>query len=78
MTDMIELAKIDAFPGGAPDQETHDLMAELSDLQTWTLLMTMRNQPKAREAMDLVQKVRAFIVERTFPRALANREDSAK
>ena len=55
------------FPGGAPDQETHDLMAALSDLQTWTVLLATKGVPKAAQAMDLVQQTRAFIVSRVFP-----------
>lgn len=61
------------FPGGAPDQETFDLMNRLDDLQTWTLLMTTHGAPKAREAMTLVQDVRCFIVERLYPNAIRSR-----
>lgn len=54
------------FPGGAPDEETFNLMGALDDLQTWTTLLMTRQVPKAREAYDLVQQTRAFIVERVF------------
>ena len=57
---------VETFPGGAPDQETFNIMRELDDLQTWTTLLMCRNVPKARDAYDLVQRARAFIVERVF------------
>jgi hypothetical protein len=57
------------FPGGAPDQETHDLMHDLSRMQTWAVALACSRTPGAREAMDLLQRTRCFIVERVFPSA---------
>jgi hypothetical protein len=34
---MVEVTRM--LPGGAPDDETQDLMARLSDLQMWCFLM---------------------------------------
>ena len=56
------------IPGGAPDQETADLMHRLSDLQTWCALMA-RKDSGGSEAARLVQDARAFIVERLYPQA---------
>lgn len=53
-------------PGGAPDQETADLMHELSNLQTWAVLLATKGVPKASDAIDLIQRVRVYIVERTY------------
>ena len=63
------------LPGGAPDQETADLMAELDRLQTWTTLLMCRQVPMAREAYDLVQRTRCFIVERLYSGAHEHRKD---
>lgn len=60
------------IPGGAPDQETADLMNRLSDLQGWCALMA-RKDSGGIEAARLVQDARAFIVERLYPRAIAAR-----
>src|SRR3546814_1649289 len=57
------------FPGGAPDQETHDLMHDLSRMQIWATALACGQTPGAREAMDLCQRTRAYIVGRTFPNA---------
>jgi hypothetical protein len=57
------------FAGGAPDQETVDLMHDLSRMQTWAVALACRQMPGAREAMDLVQRTRAYIVERQYPAA---------
>lgn len=56
------------LPGGAPDAETQDLMARLSDLQTWCALMG-RKDSGGIHAADLIQETRAFIVSRLYPRA---------
>lgn len=61
-------------PGGAPDAEIAAIMEELNDLQTWAVLLSTRGVPKAREAMDLVQRVRCLIVERTYPNAIRARQ----
>lgn len=58
------------FPGGAPDQETADLMHDLSRMQTWAVALACRQTPGAREAIDLCQRTRAYIVQRTFPNAI--------
>lgn len=63
-----ELAK--TWPGGAPDQETFDLMNRLSDLQMWCVLMGQKDSG-GTSAARLVQDVRAYIVERQYPRARA-------
>ena len=63
------------LPGGAPDQETFDLMVELDRLQTWTTLLMGRQVPMAREAYDLVQRTRCFIVERLYSGAREHRKD---
>ena len=57
--------------GGAPDQETADLMQRLSDLQQWCFLMTQKDSG-GLPAGQLVQDVRVFIVERLYPRAVAS------
>src|SRR3546814_375714 len=57
------------FPGGAPDQETHDLMHDLSRMQIWATALACGQTPGAREAMDLCQRTCAYIVGRTFPNA---------
>jgi hypothetical protein len=61
------------IPGGAPDEEVANLMEGLNDLQTWTVLLCTQNVPKAREAMDLVQRTRVLIVERLYPAAIAHK-----
>jgi hypothetical protein len=61
--------EVGTFPGGAPDQETADLMHDLSRMQTWATALACRQTPGAREAIDLCQRVRVHIVERTFPNA---------
>src|SRR3546814_12797450 len=38
------------FPGGAPDQETHDLMHDLSRMQIWATALACGQTPGAREA----------------------------
>lgn len=53
------------FPGGAPDAETHELMARLSDLQMWCVLMSQKDSGGVAAAR-LIQDTRAFIVERVF------------
>lgn len=53
------------FPGGAPDAETHALMARLSDLQMWCALMAQKDSGGV-PAAQLIQETRAFIVERVF------------
>lgn len=58
--------------GGAPDQETADLMQRLSDLQQWCFLMTQKDSG-GLPAGQLVQDVRVFIVERLYPRAALSR-----
>jgi hypothetical protein len=65
---MDELAT--TFPGGAPDRETFDLMKRLSDLQGWCVLMASKDSG-GLPAAQLVQDVRAYIVERQYPRARA-------
>lgn len=64
------------WPGGAPDQETFDLMCKLDDLQTWMTLMMCKQVPRAREASDLVQETRAFIVSRLYPRAILQAQEN--
>jgi hypothetical protein len=54
------------FPGGAPDQETFDLMRDLDRMQTWATVLMTKQTPGAREAYDLCQRTRAFIVSRVF------------
>jgi hypothetical protein len=63
------------LPGGAPDDETQDLMARLSDLQMWCFLMAQKDSGGA-EAGRLVQDTRAFIVERLYPNAIRALSDS--
>lgn len=58
------------FPGGAPDQETFDLMNRLSDLQTWCAMMA-RKDSGGIPAAQLIQDTRAFIVERLYPGTIA-------
>lgn len=66
----VEQARVETgWPGGAPDEETFKLMNELDDLQTWATLLMIRQVPKAREAADLVQRTRCFIVSRLYPNA---------
>lgn len=62
----------ETFPGGAPDQETRDLMNKLSDLQTWCALMARKDSGGAH-AGRLIQDTRAFIVERLYPAAVRAR-----
>jgi hypothetical protein len=57
------------FPGGAPDAETFALMNELSGLQTWCVMMS-RKDSGGVPAADLIQRTRAFIVERLYPNAV--------
>lgn len=66
----------ETFPGGAPDQETFDLMHDLNRMQTWATALMCRQTPGAREAYDLCQRTRAYIVERQFPRARAARHSA--
>lgn len=65
------------FPGGAPDQETFDLMKDLDRMQGWATALMCRQTPGAREAYDLCQRTRAFIVERLYPNAIAARKPLA-
>lgn len=60
-----EVVKI--IPGGAPDEEVANLMAELSRLQTWCVMM-MRKDSGGMPAADLVQRTRVLIVERLYPK----------
>lgn len=62
----------ETFPGGAPDQETHDLMHKLSDLQMWCVLMAQKDSG-GTHAARLIQDTRAFIVERLYPGAIRAR-----
>jgi hypothetical protein len=62
-------------PGGAPDAETADLMARLSDLQQWCVLMS-RKDSGGIPASSLIQDTRVFIVERLYPRAIAARANA--
>jgi hypothetical protein len=59
-------------PGGAPDWEVANIMDELDGLQRWMLTMTIQQRGAAqpRQAMDLIQRVRCLIVERTYPDAI--------
>jgi hypothetical protein len=66
------------FPGGAPDAEVHALMQELSDLQTWAVMLATRGLPKSREAMDVVQRTRVLIVERLYPGAKRKDQPDAR
>ena len=68
------------YAGGAPDQETVDLMHDLSRMQTWATVLCSRQTPGAREALDLLQRTRCYIVERQYPQARAhpNRPDAEK
>lgn len=50
----------------APDKETEDLMHDLSRMQTWSVVLASRQTPGAREAMDLIQRTRCYIVERMY------------
>lgn len=52
----------------APDQQTEDLMHDLSRMQTWATVLMTKQTPGAREAYDLCQRTRAFIVERLYNR----------
>jgi hypothetical protein len=63
------------LPGGAPDQEVFDLMARLSDLQTWCAMMA-RKDSGGIAAAQLVQDTRALIVERLYPRAALRAKDT--
>jgi hypothetical protein len=47
------------------DAETAAILDELSGLQTWATLLMARSIPKAREAYDLIQRTRIFIIERS-------------
>src|SRR3546814_17600103 len=44
------------FPGGAPDQETHYLMHDLSRMQIWATPIACGQTQGAREAMDIFQR----------------------
>ena len=61
------------LPGGAPDQETQEIMGKLSDLQQWCALMG-RKDSGGVPAANLVADVRVFIVERLYPRAIAAKQ----
>lgn len=67
---------IRTLPGGAPDQETQDLMSRLSDLQMWCALMG-RKDSGGPEAARLIQDTRAFIVERLYPNVVRAIKDDA-
>lgn len=54
------------MPKGAPDDEIATIMAELSRLQTWCILMASKDSGGVRAA-DLVQRTRCLIVERLYP-----------
>lgn len=60
------------LPGGAPDEETQEIMSRLSDLHQWCALMGQKDSGGVPASM-LVQDVRAFIVERLYPNAIAAR-----
>lgn len=57
------------WPGGAPDEETFNLMNDLDRMQTWAVALVCKQTPGAREAIDLTQRTRCFIVERLYPGA---------
>ena len=63
-------APVSDIPGGAPDRETAELMARLSDLQAWCVMMAQKDSGGIA-AGQLVQDTRVFIVERLYPRAIA-------
>lgn len=72
---LLELADVEVtgttFPGGAPDAEVAAIMSELSDLQTWCVMM-MRKDSGGMPAAELVQRTRVLIVERLYPAARAS------
>lgn len=43
--------------------EKDAILYELNDLQTWATVLMSRQVPKAREAWDLIQRTRIFIIE---------------
>src|SRR3546814_16384724 len=57
------------FPGGAPDQETHDLMHDLSRMQISATALACAPTPGARAAMDLCERTSTYLVCRPFPNA---------
>lgn len=52
---------VQTFP--SRDAETQDLLAELSNLQTWCTLMA-RKDSGGMPAYDLIQRTRIYIIER--------------
>lgn len=67
MSEVEEIGR--TFPGGAPDQEVHDLMHKLSDLQTWCVMMGQKDSG-GTHAARLIQDTRCLIVERLYPGAI--------
>ena len=39
------------------------ILHELNDLQTWATLLMLRQIPKSKEALELIQRTRIFIIE---------------
>lgn len=54
------------LPRSRIDPEAAALLHDLSRMQTWATMLMARSNPTpgAREAFDLIQRTRAFVVER--------------